>query len=214
LFFAFQIPLPAAAFLDFIVLLSHTISLLCGAHWFLYRFENMKNSLARINIILVFLLVPLLGCKTTEEKTKSKLAAFLRVYLETNPDGTPHNFNVLVYRRAPIVFTVERDPVLDEDFMQSAELVDVDELGGFAIKITFTDEGKARLERLTIANKGKHFVIQAIWTESRWLAAPRITREISDGVLVFTPDADRDETQRIVNGLNNVIKKLQKPYVF
>ena len=56
--------------------------------------------------------------------------------------------------------------------------------------------------------------MQARWTETRWLAAPLITKRISDGVFIFTPDASKEETERIVNGLKNVIKQLQKPYVF
>jgi len=174
----------------------------------------MKISLARINIILALVLIPLLGCKTTEEKTKAKEATFLRLFLETNRDGTGHNFDIQVYRASPITLTVERDAVLDEGFMQAADLVDVDALGGVGIKITFTDDGARRLDNLTTANKGRHLAVQASWTESRWLAAPLITRRISNGVLVFTPDASREEVERIVNGLKNVIKKLQAPYVF
>jgi preprotein translocase subunit SecD len=174
----------------------------------------MKNSLARINIILALLFLPLLGCKTPEEKAKAKQATFLRLFLETNRDGTPHNYDIQVYRKSPITMTVERDAVLDEDFMQSADLVDVDALGGFAIKIVFTPEGARRLDTLTISNKGKHLAVQARWTETRWLAAPLITKRISNGVFIFTPDATREEAERIVGGLKNVIKKLQAPYVF
>ena len=42
----------------------------------------------------------------------------------------------------------------------------------------------------------------------RWLAAPVINRRISDGVLVFTPDATREEAEEIALGLNNVAKKV------
>jgi hypothetical protein len=35
-------------------------------------------------------------------------------------------------------------------------------------------------------------------------------KRISDGVLVFTPDASREEADRIVLGLNNVAKEAQK----
>ena len=43
-----------------------------------------------------------------------------------------------------------------------------------------------------------------------WLAAPMTNKRISDGVLVFTPDASREEADRIVLGLNNVAKEAQK----
>jgi preprotein translocase subunit SecD len=97
--------------------------------------------------------------------------------------------------------------------MLKAEVVTIDEHGGFAIRIIFDEPGKFRLDNVTAANKGKRIVVMAQWTEVRWLAAPKINRRISDGVFVFTPDASREEAERIVNGLNNVIKKVRKPFV-
>ena len=44
----------------------------------------------------------------------------------------------------------------------------------------------------------------------RWLAAPVISHRISDGVLVFTPDATREEAEEIALGLNNVSKKVHR----
>jgi hypothetical protein len=44
----------------------------------------------------------------------------------------------------------------------------------------------------------------------RWLAAPRITGRIADGRLEFTPDATRDEAERIVHGLNRVAELVAK----
>ena len=51
-------------------------------------------------------------------------------------------------------------------------------------------------------------MVHTVTTEARWLAAPRISQRIKDGVLVFTPDATREEAERIVRGLNNVAIKL------
>ena len=119
-----------------------------------------------------------------------------------------------VYRAQPVYICVERNAALDEGFMKKAEVVDVDEHGGFAIKITFTPDGTRQLDYLTTANKGKRLAVQARWKEDRWLAAPIITKRIADGVFIFTPDATREEADRIVHGLENVIKKLSKPYVF
>ena len=50
--------------------------------------------------------------------------------------------------------------------------------------------------------------------EMRWLAAPMITRQIQDGIFVFTPDASREEAERIVRGVNNVVAKLNKKFTF
>ena len=46
--------------------------------------------------------------------------------------------------------------------------------------------------------------------QARWLAAPMINKRISDGNYVFTPDATREEAERIVRGVNNVIKSIAK----
>ena len=172
----------------------------------------MTLPLVRFNIILALFLLITAGCKTTEEKKKAKEASFLRFHVETNVDGTQHNAQVAVYRANPMLLGVERDAALDEGFMDKVEMVTVDEFGSHAIKITFNEQGTKRLDYLTSSFKGRRLVIHGKWTESRWLAAPLITKRITNGVFIFTPDASREETERIVSGLNNVIAKLKKPY--
>ncbi|MGA9450667.1 MAG: hypothetical protein WBW41_04895 [Verrucomicrobiia bacterium] len=46
--------------------------------------------------------------------------------------------------------------------------------------------------------------------DSRWLAAPLITRRIANGVLAFTPDCSRAEADQLVLGLNQVAAKNRK----
>ncbi len=48
----------------------------------------------------------------------------------------------------------------------------------------------------------------AVATLAVLLLWPRINRRISNGELVFTPDATREEAERIVKGVNNVSKKI------
>jgi preprotein translocase subunit SecD len=176
----------------------------------------MKSPGLVFNLFLLVAVCLAVGCKTPEERKKKKEleATSLQFHLETNPDGTPYNSTVSVYRADPILVNVEKEPVLDEGFMEKVELVDVDQFGGWGIKITFDPQGKLRLENLTTSYKGRRVGILARWTEPRWLGAPLIQRRITDGVFVFTPDASREEAQRLVDGLNNVIKKLKKSYVF
>lgn len=174
----------------------------------------MKVPLSWFNIILASLLVLAGGCKTNDEKKKAKEATFLRFHVETNPDGTRHNAPALVYRSNPVRLTIENNAVLDEGFMKKAELVAADQFGNYAIKITFDDVGTQRLDYVTTMNKGRRLAVNARWTETRFLAAPLITRQIKDGIFIFTPDATREESERIVAGLNNVIAKLKKPYTF
>src|SRR4051812_35041872 len=157
----------------------------------------MKSSPVRFNLILAFVsLAALTACQTPEKKEKDtkQQASVLRFHLETNPDGTPHNSPVQVYRAHPFIVNVEREPVIDEDYVKDAQVVDVDEHGGFAIKITFDESGRRALEAVTIANKGRHLAISAQWTETRWLAAPLITKNITNGIFIFTPDATREES--------------------
>jgi hypothetical protein len=42
------------------------------------------------------------------------------------------------------------------------------------------------------------------------MAAPEIIAKNSSGRLVFTPDATREEADRMVRGLNNVAKKIEQ----
>ena len=172
----------------------------------------MKVPLTRFNIILAVVLLVALGCKTSEEKKRAKEAAFLRFHIERNVDGTQHNAPVPVYRANPMLVGVERNAALDEDFMDKVELVAADEFGNLAIKVTFNAAGTRRLDYITSSYKGKRLAVHAKWTESRWLAAPLITRRITDGVFIFTPDASREECERIVRGLNNVIAKQKNTY--
>src|SRR5688572_3635640 len=168
----------------------------------------MTVPLPRFNIILaMFLLVVLPGCKTTEEKIANDAATNMRFHVETNPDGTRHNFPVSVYRANPIKMQVQAEAALDEEHMDKAEVVSADEFGGYAIKITFSERGSQFLARTTSTYKGNRVAILCRWTELRVLAAPVINKTITDGVFVFTPDATREETERIVLGLNNVIKQ-------
>jgi preprotein translocase subunit SecD len=168
--------------------------------------------LPRFNIILTILLLLTVGCKSTEEKKKAKEASFLRFHIESNIDGTRHNSQVTIYRAAPMILGVEVNAALDEGFMDKVELVTVDEFGNYAIKVSFNEQGAKRLDYLTSSYKGRRLAIQARWTETRWLAAPLITQRITNGNFIFTPDASREEAERIVAGLNNVIAKLKKPY--
>jgi preprotein translocase subunit SecD len=184
----------------------------------------MKSLTVGFNIILLILIsLSFVSCSSNpkekadkaEKKRKKELekqATHLTFHLEVNPDGTPYNGKVWVYRAKPILFNVETYPVLDETHMRKVELVTVDEFGGFAIKITFNKRGTQFLDNVTTQNKGRHLAIFCRWTEERWLAAPRINRRISEGTFVFTPDATKDEAERIVAGLNNFLKKLNQPY--
>jgi preprotein translocase subunit SecD len=169
----------------------------------------MKIPSGAFNLYLwLLLLLTLPACKSTEERKKSKEATTLRLHLETNADGSDRNSGVPIFRANPVMVNVDRAAFLQEGDIQIAEVVDV--TGGFAIRIQFNRHGSLVLENVTTSFKGRRYAIQAQFGDSRWLAAPVISRRIADGSIVFTPDATREEAERIVRGLNNVARAVQK----
>jgi preprotein translocase subunit SecD len=111
-----------------------------------------------------------------------------------------------------VLVTIKREPILTEANIVAAKVMDA--TGGFAIEIKFDENGAWLLEQYSAANPGRHFVIFGQWGDKlangRWLSAPLITRRISGGRLVFTPDCSREEADRLVLGLNNATKTIHK----
>jgi hypothetical protein len=165
----------------------------------LLRFNNY--------FLALLLLLTLTACKSAEEKKRDQEATSLRLYLETDFDPTGAKSTMVpVYRASPVLIRVNKDPFLDEGHIVDAELVDV--AGGFAIKVKYDFRGTLVLQSVSSNYPGQRIAISCMFTEGRWLAAPKITNHMKDGILVFTPDATREEAQRIVRGLNNVAIKL------
>ena len=108
--------------------------------------------------------------------------------------------------------TIGHDPVLNEGNLLAARVIDTP--GGFAIQLKFDESATLMLEQYSAANPGRHFIIFGQWGDKpengRWLAAPLITRRISDGELTFTADISRKEADQWVLGLNNVAAKIHK----
>jgi hypothetical protein len=169
----------------------------------------------RFNIYLVLCAIVAFsaGCKTEEGNRKKQLST-LQLHEEANPDVTGRTEAVQVYREHPVTFTVTKVPFLAESHIKEAKVVEV--VGGFALRIDFDKEGEMLLEQYTSAGRGRHIAVFSQWEETaelkvnagRWLAAPLIKTHITDGVFIFTPDASREEVDKIVLGLNNVAKKL------
>ena len=169
----------------------------------------MKTRRMTFNTYLLALLAATaLDCKSPDASSPpSDKAATLRLYLEVNPDGTDRNGPVPIYRAHPVEVNVEKKPFLHEGSITHASIVD--EQGSFAIAIQFSHEGAMVLENISTVSKGKHVAIFSQFGDARWLAAPIMSRQITDGLLVFTPDATREESERIVRGLNYVAAKLK-----
>jgi len=169
---------------------------------------NIRVASFNIYYLLLFLLSCSAGCKTAEEREKSKEAASLRLFLETKRGGMGHTGGVPVYRENPVYYNIEREPFLTEADLDTAEVVEA--RGGFAIRAQFNGHAAMVLESVTVAHMGQHIVVQSDFGQLRWLAAPLITHRIPNGELTFTPDASREESERIVRGLTNVIHEIKK----
>lgn len=152
------------------------------------------------------------GCQSGKPKDPAKGGkneeASLRLHLEVNPDGSDRNAPVSIGREHPFQLNIEKTAFVTEFQIETASVVN--SLGGFSMAIQFNKQGTFLLEMQTTANKGRHLAISAEFGEMRWLAAPLITRNLSDGLLVFTPDATREEAERIVKGLNRLAVRVRK----
>ena len=155
-------------------------------------------------------LAGLCGCQSDK---KSKGVGALRVHIEINTDNSGTSQMVSVVRSDPMAFNIANEPILTEDSILAAKVIDT-RGGGFAVEVQFDNSSALMLEQYSAGNPGKHLVIFGQWSDKvadgRWLAAPLITHRIFNGILSFTPDMSREEADRLVIGLNNVAKKIQK----
>lgn len=175
----------------------------------------MKIPWDRFNLyLLAALLVTIAaacGCRSAEERKQRRMLSTLRLHLEANRDGTQADEAVPVYRARPAWVRIAKNPFLTEANVSEAAVVDA--VGGFALRVQFNREGKTLLNQYTAINRGRRMAIFSQFgnelKEARWLAAPVISRHITDGVLIFTPDATRAEAAEIALGLNNVSRKVR-----
>lgn len=173
----------------------------------------MKSWRWNINAIfcalaLVSLLSACQSTKSAEEKKKEKEQTLLKVHIEAAPDNKSDQADVPIYRARPTYVHIDTKELLNNNDIVNAAIVDVQ--GGFGIRLLFNDHGARVLENITARNHGKRLAIYAAWPEVRWLAAPLITHRMGKGELVFTPDATREECERIVRGVNNLSARLNK----
>jgi preprotein translocase subunit SecD len=166
------------------------------------------------NLFFFVTLAVLCGCQSPEEKKKKEFST-LRVHIETLADAADRSIKVPVFRAQPVTITIDKNPFLTEGDVSEATVID--DMGGFALRIKFGQQGTWLLEQFTAANRGKHLAVFSQFQadlapkppSSRWLAAPKISKKVSDGVLTFVPDATLEEAKQIALGLNNVARKYE-----
>lgn len=146
------------------------------------------------------------GCSTAHKE--SKRTAILRLHLENPAVFGDSSKTISVLRTQPVLVPISVEPVLTEANIIGARLLET--AGGFAVEVKFDESGAWMLEQYSAANPGKHFAVFGQWSEkiidSRWLGAPIITRRNATGIFAFTPDASREEAEKLVFGLNNSAK--------
>ncbi len=171
----------------------------------------MKIRFPPFNFYLLLLVLALAdGCKTAQQRHQDKIASTFRLYLEGNPNATDSTALIQI---AGVELRVNNAPFLDEASVTNAAVVDTRD-GGYAIRVQYDRHGTLVLDSVTNENHGRRV---AVFTQygvgkpehSRWLAAP-YGSPITDGVLLFTPLASREESDEIVLGLNNVAKRAHK----
>lgn len=169
----------------------------------------------RINTYFLFvaalaLLVGGAGCTAAQKEARRKKfeQSSIRLHLSANPDPQGTTTNAMVGQSAPFSVTIQKAAFLTEFNLDRADVSDT--VGGFVIGLQFNPEGTITLEQYTTAYRGRQIVIGAEFGPIRWLAAPVIRQRITDGRLVFTPDATREEAERIVRGLNRVADLVKK----
>jgi hypothetical protein len=169
----------------------------------------MKSGWRVFNSFLVLAAILLFAsCSTSEERKRKKEISNLRVHVEADNSGD-RSSAITVLRSNPIQINVEGEPLLDERNVNNAVLIDRPD-GTYEIQLQLNRRGNWILERTTVSHRGKRLAIFSYFGQARWLAAPLITGKNSTGLLTFTPDASREEAERIVRGLNNIIRKLQR----
>ncbi|MGE3308597.1 MAG: hypothetical protein AB7O66_01410 [Limisphaerales bacterium] len=151
--------------------------------------------------------------KKSRKAKKPKLIKNIRVYLETKHDIEERSLPAVVGRSSPMKFMVEKLPILNEVHVESARLLD--QRGSFQVQIKFNSLGSRILESYTAAAAGRHLLIMTeIDDEGRWIAAPLIRRRLGDGKLVFSPDATREQMDLLVRGLNELVEKNRKQWLY
>ncbi len=166
----------------------------------------IRPSQFNLYLLLLAAVVVIAGCKTSEPDPE-KQTATLRLHMECNPLPNDGSDRICVPRSAPVWINIEKRPFLSEAQLESARLMELPD--GYAISLKFNQQGQRLLEQYTAANPYRRVAIRSQFRQGtnvfdRWLAAPIIPGRIADGRVNFTPDADYNESETLVQGWNNV----------
>jgi len=162
----------------------------------------------RFNLYLLLALTATLlcGCQTGKGK---KDETTLRIHAEAT-ENTSFTRTVKIFKNESVSMDVHDLPMLTDRDVTEAKVVNTVG-GGFAISLKFNSTAKWMLDHHTSQNIGRHLAIFVMFGKdpsiSRWIAAPIISQRWSDGMIIFTPDATREEAEQIVAGLKGDTNK-------
>jgi preprotein translocase subunit SecD len=172
----------------------------------------MNSAFLRFNFYLLAVFAVIFAAGCAGGIMHPKPISTLDIYLECLPDGTDRSHSVPILRQEPVMVNVEKDPFLTAANISEARVVTSGDT--FQLSLHFNQRGTWLLEQYSARYPQKRFAIFGQWgeklKEGRWLAAPKIQHRISDGILVFTPDATREEAEQIALGINNLEHELSK----
>ena len=147
--------------------------------------------------------------KEEKKKKKKKEKSTIRVHVEMARDGSERTRQIPVLRDKSMMISIDAESFLDESHLVESKVISTP--GGPEIELQFNSIGRTLLENTTAANRGRRLAIYTDFDkEHRWIAAPVITKLLSNGILRFTPDATQEEAERIVRGLNTVAEVKEK----
>jgi preprotein translocase subunit SecD len=162
---------------------------------------TMDLASCRFNLILL-LTALVLGCSGCQTGKSKKVETTIRIHAEAKADDG-FTQKVKIFKDESVLMQVHQMPMTSDVDIVDAKVVET--LGGFAIQLKLNAMGRWQFDHYTAMNIGRHYAIFALWGKkpsiSRWIAAPIISNRISDGIILFTPDATREEAEAIVLGL-------------
>ena len=103
--------------------------------------------------------------KATPEEEKEKMAkkeqSTIRLYLEGDSKANNMTSGAVLVTRNRYLYTVEREPFLNEGDLATASIVNDPNGDGFFIQLQFDEHSTLVLDMITAANKGKHIIVFA-----------------------------------------------------
>jgi hypothetical protein len=144
--------------------------------------------------------------------------ALLAIFVETKSEDPDVARQVEWFRSDPRTAWLENKPVFQPlHHMEKAELIQTED-GIPAIRLTFNQRGKRLLKNVTTLRSGRRLFMMAWYRQNpedkemkpRCIGVRFIERSNDTGQFVFLPDTTKDEAKQLVDGFNNLAKKIQR----